>query len=292
MTDLDQLGQQLQGIEVPASAGARQRALAAAQREVIARHRQGVERRRPGHQALAVGVVVLAVAAAVAFTPPGRAAAEWVAERFGIGEPGGPPSQQTFREFANEGTIAEGAPAYVLARGPTPHGGHYEFITYKSNRDGSRCFEFDVTDARGRVAGTYGGGCSVLLEREGLRLDSSGASIDPSGQGLQSIAGRVSEDVESVDVDFNGRLVETELTPVPTEVVDALGMEAPFKVYVAFIEDFTRGGVVEVTARDQVGSAAAQAELEIPNYEATYALFCKEQRRQDQVSRWPQCQSG
>ena len=265
---LDRLGEQLEEIQIPSSADRRQAALIVAMREVVERQQSSSSPRalRGLRAALAAGLLIVVV---VAFTPPGRAAAEWIAERVGIGEPGGEPSLKEFREFTTEGTIAEGRRATVVARGPTPHGGHYELLTFKEKRYGSRCYELNIADAQGRPFSSSGGSCEragapaqgagaaaqPLPASGGLRIDSTGTSILPDRE-LQSVVGRVSADVESVEVSFNGPL-ETQLIPVDEALAEELGIEHPFQVFAAFATEARHGGMIEIIARDETGNEVA-----------------------------------
>jgi hypothetical protein len=218
---------------------------------------------------LVAALCLLAAAAGLA-TPPGQAAADWIAEQIGMGQPGGEPTLQQLREWSSAGKVNEGVPAYVVARGPAPYDSHYEIVTWRSEEAltpdfpeiGPRCFEFNMVELR-----TWGGaGCEFLPASGGLVLDGAGAQLDPAIE-YQSVNGRVSADVESVDVLFEGRTIEAEVVPVEEEVREALGFDRPFKTYVAFITDFRHGGTAEIVARDGDGQAVDRVTQEFIDHE-------------------------
>lgn len=214
----------------------------------------------PGGLRLAVAMVAICAtfAAGAVFTVPGKAVTSWVGERLGFGEPGGPPTLRDLRAFATHGSAAEGQPAYVLLRGPAADVGHYELITYRAKDEpgkewpanGARCFELNFPEARS----LYAPSCGLPPAELGLRFEGLGGGSGP-GMAFQYASGRVSDDIEAVEVSFNGESVPVELTPIPEELIERFQIRRPFKFFIAFLEDFRQGGVVVVTARDGDGRA-------------------------------------
>lgn len=254
------LTRRLRELAPPDPEGARERALAAAR---AAPSRSTARSPRPRTRLATLAFA--AIAAAGFLTPPGQAVATWVAERIGIGEPGGEPTLRQLRQGWNRGTIADGVPAHVLARGPAPYG-HYEFITFRSNRDGAHCFEFNLPEMRN----SGGGGCEPLPARRGLALDVSlgvaGHPDLPPGESVQSVGGRVSADIATVEVRLDGRLAATRLTEIPAGLATRLGFERPFGFFVAFPEGAAGGGLIEVTARGANGAELAREVLSLPDF--------------------------
>ncbi|HEX8050643.1 MAG TPA: hypothetical protein VF504_04180, partial [Solirubrobacterales bacterium] len=71
-------------------------------------------------------------------------------------------------------------------------------------------------------------------------------------------SGRVSADIESVEVSFEGKPVAVELAPIPENLIERFRIRRPFKFFIAFFEGVRDGGIVTVTARDEDGRAVAQ----------------------------------
>lgn len=236
-----------------------------------------VPARRPGRRLgwagglrLAVGLAVVCtvLAAGAIFTTPGQAVTAWVGERLGFGDPGGPPTLRDLRAFATQGSGAEGQPAYVLLRGPAGDVGHYELVTYRMKDEpgklwpanGARCFELSFPEARS----LYAPACGLPPAENGLRFEGLGGNWGPE-MAFQSASGRVSEDIETVEVRFDGEPVPVELTPIPEHLIERFAIRRPFKFFIAFLEDFRQGGMVVVTARDAAGRATVQRKL-LPGY--------------------------
>ena len=220
--------------------------------------------------AAALAIVLLF---AFSFTPPGRAAADWVADQFRAGEPGGHPSATDFREFATEGTVAEGVPAHVVASGAAPRGGSWEYITFYNRADEVPCFETNQRDGEGRPS-SGGGVCGQIAEQGDLRLD-WGANANPEGE-LLSLIGPASMDVARVQADFDGETVDAELEPVPADLATRFGFDHPFQVYSAFFTDLGTGGLLRLTAFDASGDEIVSRRTSImdPTW-ATPAGVCR-----------------
>jgi len=123
----DLLKERLAEIPAPQAVHAREKAVLEARAEIEARGvsedplRRGMLRQHPllGLAAAVVLVVVLLL------TPPGRAASAWVGELVGIGDVGGPPSQERQGRFIKPGT------AIVIDNGAAPDGSRYEWVAYR-----------------------------------------------------------------------------------------------------------------------------------------------------------------
>jgi hypothetical protein len=210
----------------------------------------------------AVALVALCVtlAAAALFSAPGQAITSWVGNQLGFGGVGEQPTLRQLRTFASAGTAAQGQPAYVLVRGPAPDGKHYEFITYRAKDEpgklwpaGARCFELDFPEARNLA----NAGCGLPAAGSGLLFEGVGGNSQPGAE-YHYASGRVSDDVDSVEVEFDGRPAAVELTPIPADLVARFQIRRPFKFFIAFIDHARHGGTVTVTTRDAAGQALAR----------------------------------
>jgi hypothetical protein len=267
----DKLVRELAALGPPGINRARARAVASvAERVQTARLGQPQRTRRMrmvfGGLALALSVVF---AASALWTAPGQAVATWIGERFGAGEPGGPPALEELRTSWNRGTVADGQPAYVLVAGPAPHGGQYEFIAYRPKDHAEAkalavdtpCFELILRQERSSSAQ----GCGVLPDGGVLFTSGFGGGFGRSGQETFYTTGRTTMDVESVDVRFNGSPVEAELAPVPVEPLRRIGIEKSFKFFIAFLPNAAHGGNLIVTAFDEGGGELARKAERVPD---------------------------
>lgn len=120
----DRLKDLLSEIPTPPAVQAREQAVAEARAEVAQRATSAPPRRewRPRPLSLAAALLLVIV---VLLTPPGRAASAWVGDLVGIGEVGGPPTQEKRRGFAEAGTEV------VVDNGVAPDGSRYEWVAYK-----------------------------------------------------------------------------------------------------------------------------------------------------------------
>ncbi|MFT3866387.1 MAG: hypothetical protein QM729_19175 [Solirubrobacterales bacterium] len=242
----------LGALEAPRPEAARERAI----EEIPTRVRSARSRRRrePIPRLAAIFIVAcLVLASLTLFTPPGRAVSSWVGDQLGFGQPGEHPTlrhlrhQLVYAPDHPDWTAGAGQAAYVLARGPMPHEAAWEFITYRSNRTGVHCFEVEIAKLRQLSSA----GC----EEEGFRLPrEDGLSIaDMSGNAapgmkFQMVLGRLSSDVETARVEFDGRPVPVRVVEPSVAVFKKLGFHRTFKVFAAFPEGTERGGVLTVVA--------------------------------------------
>src|SRR5919112_2853067 len=98
----DRLKDLLTEIPTPPAVQARERAVAEARAEVAQRDTDVPPREwRPRLLSLAAALLLVIV---VLLTPPGRAASAWVGDLVGIGEVGGPPTQEKRGGFADAGS--------------------------------------------------------------------------------------------------------------------------------------------------------------------------------------------
>ncbi|MEZ5076685.1 MAG: hypothetical protein R2725_04505 [Solirubrobacterales bacterium] len=230
--------------------------------------RQRTSRTRLAFAGFALGLFVLLAASAL-WTAPGQAVATWIGERFGAGEPGGPPALEELRTSWNRGTVADGQPAYVLAAGPALHGGQYELVAYRPKRrsgatpteDETPCFELILRQERSSTSQ----GCGVLPEGDDLFASGAVGGWGRSGKETFYTTGRTSMEVESVDVRFNGSLVSSELAPIPEQLIGRLGIEKPFKFFIAFLPNAGHGGNLTVTALDADGEELERKAERVPD---------------------------
>ena len=180
----DLLKERLAEIPAPQAVRAREQAVLEARAEIEARGvgehpvRRGMLRQHPllGLAAAVVLVVVLLL------TPPGRAASAWVGELVGIGDVGGPPSQERQGRFIRPGT------AIVIDNGVAPDGSRYEWVGYRCGEN----LRSEGIDAKfegigvalqwPKVRGNEGGGyCEELQGRpHAPAFTSQGVHILPS----------------------------------------------------------------------------------------------------------------
>ncbi|MGE0066141.1 MAG: hypothetical protein AB7T48_02205 [Solirubrobacterales bacterium] len=219
--------------------------------------------------AVALAALCIALGAGALFTPTGHAVTTWIGERLGFGEPGGPPTLRDLRAFANQGSAAEGQPAYVLLRGPAPGIGHYELITYRLKDEpgmlwpanGARCFELNFPE----VHALYGASCGLPPALHGLRLEGSGGGTTREGRSFSYASGRVSEDVDAVEFRLDGQSTSVELVEIPEELIERFAIRRPFKFFIAMLDNARRGGTLTVTARAGSGEVVAERHRRLPD---------------------------
>lgn len=227
----------------------------------------------------------IAVAGFTLLTPPGQAITSWVGNRLGLGQPGGHPSLRQLRASWTQGTSAEGQPAYVLAVGPAPGEGRYEFITYwphetKGGRHGGRwnlgepCFEVELTQERS----SYGSDCGVLPEGPNLFVSEGGNGMP--GHESFFLSGRASAKVGAVEARVDGEPVDVETVPIPNEFVDRFRLGQPFSFFIAFLHHPPRdGGALTVIARGPTGKVLARHRSETPNFALVQRFACEQAHR-------------
>jgi hypothetical protein len=204
---------------------------------------------------------------AFALSGPGQALAAWIGREIGLGHPGGAPSLHRLRAQVDSDSAAHGAPAYVLARGPLRGLGHYEFVGYRSSRNGEPCFELDLPATHN----PGGRGCGAL--RGALRVDFSGRTyrrLPPL------VSGRVASDAQTVEVTLGDRTVSAMLDSVSREAEVQLGLKRPFKVFVAFLPPsaYERSRNLTVTSRGPRRRLLAEVPLQLPRVVPDYGRLC------------------
>jgi len=249
------LTRRLGGLAAPDSEGARERAVAEIPGRIRAARSARARRRRQLAPRLAAGVIAicLVLASLTLFTAPGRAVSSWVGDQLGFGRPGEHPTLRQIRHklvYAPgpaASTDGAGQAAYVLARGPMPHHAAWEFITFRSNRTGVHCFEVEIAKLRQlSTAGCEEEG-SRLAAEDGMRIaDMSGNAA--AGMKFQMLLGRISPDVDTVRIEFDGRRVPVQIVEPPASLFGELGFHHTFKVFAAFPLGTERGGTLTVTA--------------------------------------------
>lgn len=252
----------LQTLEAPGGQGAKSRAL----KVIPARMNQFRSTRSASRRSLwlrlgtASALTLMALVSFSVLTTPGHAFTQWVGDRIGLGEPGGPPALESLYRNAMRGAGGPVEPAYVLVRGPGPNDGHYEFITYDmapaADPDGSiddtHCFQLEFPEARN----LFHAGCGLPPATEGLLY--SGVGGNYAGDGYQFASGRVSSDVAAVEFEVDGRLFPVELRPVPVDLIERFGISREFKFFIVFLDGDLREGNVTITAKNAAGEPVAR----------------------------------
>lgn len=216
---------------------------------------------------IAALVCVVALASFSLLSAPGQALTSWVGERLGLGEPGAMPALRQLRDAWTKGTAAEGRPAHVLAVGPVPGGGRYEFITYRpAESTGTRrggwgdrpCFELDLTQRRN----SFGADCGIFPEGPVLYAPGLAGNSAP-GREIYLLSGRTAASIASVEVELNGTPIAVELVSIPKEFVERFRLGRPFKFFIAFLGGRVGGGTLTITARDDSGRVLATRQLDV-----------------------------
>lgn len=277
------LVRRLAALEPPSSEVSRERAKLAVRTHFSTRANQSRIPNPLAPARLRLGVAVLTICAALSaaalFTSPGQAVSSWIGERLGFGEPGGPPTLRDLRAFATEGSASEGQPAYVLLRRPAPGFGHYELITYRMKDEpgklwpanGARCYELNFPEMRS-IGGPR---CGLPSTQNPLLFDGLGSSFQLEKEPLIHLSGRVSDEVDSVEVEFHGRPVRVDLAPIPDELIERFQIRRPFRFFIAFMRDAERGGPVAITARDSAGRPLDHRRTVIPDFVEMQKLRCQ-----------------
>jgi hypothetical protein len=253
----DLLKERLGHIPIPSAAQARERAVAEARAEVAGRAPGAApgRDRRPRLLSLAAAALLVIV---VLLTPPGRAASAWVGDLVGIGDVGGPPTQEKRGGFADAGS------AVVIDNGVAPDGTRYEWVAYKCSVDpedgvGAGFKGIGASLDWPGVKGYEGGGsCEELQGRPHGRVFSQfGVHVLPSQmKGVEEpdlvISGVTGPNVHRVSVIYtDGEGEEHELpvnfTGVEGKLRELASQPEPLGTFMAFLPG-------ETAARDEVVS--------------------------------------
>jgi hypothetical protein len=255
----------------------------------------------------AVMLVVLAslatLAAAVAFTAPGRAVANWVGEQIGLsgpGEPGGPPALRQLNEsWGLGGPGGWHGDKFVLLVGPVTREkrSRWEFILSEPESLPNRptrvhgpCFQLDLTQRRS----LSGQGCGVLPAGREFSWNGVGGGYDHAYRAYGELhladelfhaTGRVGPDVTTVEAEVNGRPVAVQLRPVPADLRRRFHLGPPFSFFVGFFDGAARGGTVEVTARGGDGQVLGHADSELPNLVQAAKFGCRASLKNPEMPR-------
>jgi hypothetical protein len=242
----DRVAELLRDAPVPASAPARERAVATARAEIAARgtatHPPRTSRRR--RRALTI-VCAAGLLAAALLTPPGRAASGWIGERLGIGEPGGPP---TIKDRATQEKIEK---SIVFAAGRAPDGGRYEVVLDRFARPSkhappgetfNNCLDIEWPDVRREGRSGFCGPVfppAASSEAPIGRYIGGPRTLERATKYLE-LDGFTRSDVARVEVRFRDKAGATRDAPVNFirvrgKLRTRLGADRPFGFYVAFL---------------------------------------------------------
>lgn len=128
----DRLKERLGEIATPHAVQAREQAVAEARAEIAAREQRSESAPSGRPRMLSLAAVAL-LAIVVLLTPPGRAASAWVGDLVGIGDVGGPPTEE------KQGGFVKPSTAVVIDNGVAPDGTRYEWVAYQC-REGDQTF--------------------------------------------------------------------------------------------------------------------------------------------------------
>jgi hypothetical protein len=281
------LVRRLETLEPPSSEAPCERAKLAVRAHLSTRAGHSLKPNLLAPTSLRLGVAILtlcaALSAAALFTSPGQAVSSWIGDRLGFGQPGGPPTLRDLRAFATEGSASEGQPAYVLLRRPAPGFGHYELITYRMKDEpgklwpanGARCYELNFPEMRS-IGGPR---CGLPSTQNPLLFDGVGSTFQLEREPLIHISGRVSDEVDSVEIEFQGSPVQVDLAPIPNELIEQFRIRRSFKFFLAFMRDAERGGPVTITARDAAGRPLDHRRTVIPDFVEMQKPACQMARQ-------------
>jgi hypothetical protein len=250
-------------------------------------------RPQPSAAILIVLALLATLAAATAFTVPGRAVANWVGEQIGLsgpGEPGGPPALRQLNEsWGLNGPGGWRGDKFVLLVGPVTgeERSRWEFILSepkprpnRPTRDHGPCFQLDLTQRRS----LSGQGCGVLPAGGESSWNGVGGGYDHAyraggdlrlAEELFHVTGRVGPAVNAVEVTVNGRPIAVQLRPVPADLRRRFHLGPSFSFFVGFFHGAARGGSVEVTARGADGQVLGHADSELPNLVQAAKFSCR-----------------
>ena len=255
----DRLKDLLSEIPTPPAVQAREQAGPEARAEVAQRGTGAPPSRdwRPRMLSIAAALLLVIV---VLLTPPGRAASAWVGDLVGIGDVGGPPTQEDQGRFAESGT------AVVIDNGVAPDGTRYEWVAYKCSIGpedpgvGAAGFKgigasLDWPGVKGQESG---GTCEELEGRpRGGVFSQHGVHILPSQiKGVDQpdlvISGVTGPDVHKVSViytdgDGEQRELPVDFARVEGKLREVASRPEPLGTFVAFLPG-------ELAARDEVES--------------------------------------
>lgn len=257
---MSDLGDLLRDAELPVRERAREIAVGEARRIARRSETRPSRSRRPS---LRVAAAVAACLAVLAISPPGQSAISWAAEVIGIGDVGGPPTNEARPEL-----VSPSSDQVVIANGSAPDGTPYEIVAYRTDDPvagdsdvGATCIAVDFPSRKG----PSGVACGDDMFDPGRSLFVSGAS-GPGPAGIPAdpfTTGYVTPEIARVTV-------STDSPPSPEEAAKLvfldgalkrqLGADESIGYFLAFLpRDFDVQGLgagterLEVTAYDPEG---------------------------------------
>jgi hypothetical protein len=251
-----ELALELAHIQIPGGDAALERCLSAYRGPPPAPLAAEPSRRRPVMRfRLAVAAAVAAGIVALASTPPGRAAADWVADLIGIADVGEAP---TVAPAPTVGDEPRPPRATVIASGLTARGDPFEWVLDGTSR--GTCLTL-LLPARG--ASEAGGACG-----EDLFLPLRGDEIFPwgssgLGRGENVVYGFISPTVASVKLTFDHdgqtATLDAVTEQIPLKLLRQAGADRPRGVFIAFLPLGVLTSEVTATAYDTQGEALGSA---------------------------------
>ncbi len=249
---------------------------------VISAAREGAERleatrtRKVRHRALVAGGLGLALLGA-SFTPPGRAATDWVADLAGVGDE--PSLEQVGSVDGSEvvvasGTLSDGTRYEAVIKRITDESRSEDFgSTPGTEIPDAVCVQIDWPDFN-----ETGGGGNCAGGKEKLGLDESWAHQfevphNEFGSPMLFFGFVGNEQVADVEIEQTEPTripVETQFIPIEGDLRERLGSDFPSAVFIAELDgEIVAGGaenqsVVVATALDESGMNRGTAQVEGP----------------------------
>lgn len=244
----DDLLRRLEKVTPPDLEGARKRAVTAAWIQMSSNR---AERSRAWRPVALASLALLAVLLLSTLTAPGQAVAEWVGQRFGIGEPGGQPTLVEFRERIESG----GETSTVIARGPLATGGHFEILTWAQTPGDLRCFGFDIPHLPSIISTCFD---QNLPPGSDLHVMSVAGNEDG-----YLLVGRASPAVASVRVESQGAPLDAQLIKIDRSLLTRLGIDHPLRFIISEIEPNSK--VIDLTAKAVNGKTLTALSIPVSN---------------------------
>jgi hypothetical protein len=254
----NELALRLSRLEIPGRGAALDRCLGA-YRESATVHERPPKRLRfvPRRQfRLALALTAAAGIVALAFTPPGRAVADWVVDLVGVGEP---PTVAPEPPAGGRWNAAPPQPT-VIASGLTARGEPFEWVFQGASK--GVCFSLELP--AGRFPGEGGGGCSEQIPRASADYPILAYGTSSSGAGVE-VNGILAPEVKSVElsypVDGETQTIDAVMGRISSELLRKAGGNPnnPRDVFIAFLPKGVRAEEVTATAYDSEGDVVGAA---------------------------------
>ena len=189
-------------------------------------------RKPPKRRWIAVPILVAAVTG-FAFTAPGRAVTDDLAELVGIGEVGGAPTQPS-----EVGDFDPASDQIVLATGTTANGDPYEIVAFRSNRlikegSDSICVNVEFLErASGRAGSCYAG----ALNYGGMCCAGVTAKDEPGF--VPEVVGQIRPGISRVQVEYvdeagETKSAEADIGMITPEFAERLEVDHPSGLFIA-----------------------------------------------------------